>query len=357
MKKTNPLFWLPALISVLSLMAIVFVTLTVFCSSDKYEEDIEKNRMRDAQNAIDLVYKTRKKSDITKAQMAINTLNDSDRKKLSQRLSNLEDYFEKSQKIETNLNQLKKRVTEQNLEKTKQALEALTTSEIQEPHIQKDKKKLEKALNDYYKQYENQLKNKKVIALTFDDGPTPETTPQLLDILDTKKVPVTFFALGENAQKYPEIIAKEAQKGHEVASHTWDHSDLKTLTKEKQKEEILKANQLINKITGQDIALFRPPYGSYDESTLELTPLTTVLWSVDTNDWQYNNSAPVIQNAISSAYDGAILLMHDIHPWSVEAVPTIIDELSKEGYTFVTVSTLLKLQNNNSIKPHTAYFD
>lgn len=356
--KRNPLFWLPALIGVLSLMTLVFLTLNSFCSSSKYKEYIEKNRMRDAQNAINLVCKTRKKSDITKAQMTINALNDSDKKKLSKILSNLEYYFEKAKTVETNLNQLKNKVTEQNLEKTKHSLKALTSPEIlQDPHIQKENKNLEKILNAYYKQYENKLKNKKLIALTFDDGPNPDTTPQLLDILDTKKIPVTFFALGENAQKYPEIIAKEAQKGHEVASHTWDHSDLKTLTKGKQKEEILKANQLINKITGQDITLFRPPYGSYDQSTLQLTPLTAVLWSVDTNDWQYNNSTPVIQNAISSTYNGAILLLHDIHPWSVEAVPTIIDELSQEGYTFVTVSTLLKLQNNNSIKPHTAYFD
>lgn len=352
MKRTNILFWIPAFIGIISFIALFLIALLSFCSSGRYKEYIEKERILDAQNAIHRAYKTKQKCDITRAQTYINALNDSDMKKFSKKLSSLSNDIEKLNNIQKNINQLKQNITKKNLENTQKSINCLNAS-----YVQNDKKKFQKLLEEYYKKYEAQFKDKKIIALTFDDGPNPDTTPQLLDILEEKKISVTFFALGENAQKHPEIISQEAQKGHEVASHTWSHSDLKTLSKQEQKKEIMSANQFINKITGQNVTLFRPPYGSYDDNILSVTPLTAVNWSVDTNDWRYTSSDPVVQNAVTYAYDGSILLMHDIHPWSVEAVSKIIDKLSQEGYIFVTVSTLLKLQNNGNIQPHTAYFD
>ncbi|WP_337970384.1 polysaccharide deacetylase family protein, partial [Virgibacillus salexigens] len=108
------------------------------------------------------------------------------------------------------------------------------------------------------------------------------------------------------------------------------------------------ANQLINKITGKNVTLFRPPYGSYNKSVLRQTNLSAVNWTVDTNDWRYRTSAPVVQNVSTYAHDGAIILMHDIHQWSVDAVPQIIKNLKAQGYTFVTVSTLLTVQDGGA---------
>lgn len=128
-----------------------------------------------------------------------------------------------------------------------------------------------------------------------------------------------------------------------------------TLSPDQQKQEIESANQLINKITGKNVTLFRPPYGSYNKSVLSQTNLSAVNWTVDTNDWRYRTSAPVVQNVSTYAHDGAIILMHDIHQWSVNAVPQIIKNLKAQGYTFVTVSTLLTVQDGGA-KAQQVYF-
>ncbi|WP_285015857.1 polysaccharide deacetylase family protein [Lactococcus garvieae] len=349
--KKNPLFWLPAIISTFLSITLLFIGLFSFCSSKEYQKNVEANKVSEAKKAINSAYKTRKKSDVIKAQTYVNALNSSNRKLYSDQVSKIEDAINKINKINEEISELEKNNTEQNLEKTKRTIYTLN-----DPYFKKEKNFFLKTIDDYNKKYENQFKNKKLIALTFDDGPNPNNTPQLLKILEAKKVPVTFFALGENAQQYPDIISEQAQLGHEVASHTWDHSDLQTLSTEDQRKEILDANQLINKITRQNVTLYRPPYGSYNDSILKQTQLSIVNWSVDTNDWRYKTSEPVIENAVNYAYDGAIILMHDIHPWSVEAVPQIIDSLHQKGYTFVTVSTLLKVKHGN-IKPQSVYFD
>ncbi|WP_242359674.1 polysaccharide deacetylase family protein [Lactococcus petauri] len=349
--KKNPLFWLPAVIGTLLSVALIVIGLSSFSSSKSYQKCTENPKITETKKAIDLAYKTRKKSDITKAQTYVNALNKENQKIYSDKVSKIEQDVEELNKINKFLNKLKNNITEQNLKEAKKAIDTL-----KDPYFNNEKNKFLNILNNFEKKYKNQFKGKKLIALTFDDGPNPTTTPQLLDILESKKVPVTFFALGENAQQYPEIIAQEAKNGHEVASHTWDHKDLQTLSREEQKKEILNANQLINKITGQDVSLYRPPYGSYNEDILKLTSLTIVNWSVDTNDWRYNTSEPVIENALNYVYDGSIILLHDIHPWSVEAVPQIIDTLHQQGYTFVTVSTLIET-HYGKIKPQTAYFE
>lgn len=349
--KKNLLFWLPAIIGTsLSIVLLLIGTLN-YCNSDQYKKYIEANRIDEVEKAIDSIYKTRKSCDILKALTYANNLNKEDQKEYTEKIAKIENDINKINRINKSFNKLKKDTTLRNLAEAQKAIDDLNDN-----YFKKEKVQFIKRLNDYNNEYENKYKKKKLIALTFDDGPNPTTTPQLLKILETKNIPVTFFALGENAQEYPDIIAQEAKNDHEVASHTWDHKDLQTLSEEEQKNEILNANQLINKITGQNISLYRPPYGSYNDNILKQTQLTVVNWSVDTNDWRYNNSEPVIENAVNYAYDGAIILMHDIHPWSVEAVPKVIDRLHQEGYTFVTVSTLLKVKHG-SIKAQSAYFD
>lgn len=349
--KKNPLFWLPALVGTLLTIALIFVSLSSFFSSKEYQNYTEKPKISETQKAIELAYKTRKKSDIVKAQTYVNALNEEDQKVYSDKVLKLEQAVNNFNKINNLLEKLKNNITEQILKEAKKTIDILN-----DPYFKNEKKQFSTILNDFEIKYKNQYKGKKLIALTFDDGPNPNTTPKLLEILESKKIPVTFFALGENAQQYPEIIAQEAKNGHEVASHTWDHKDLQTLSIEEQKKEILNANKFINKITGQNISLYRPPYGSYNDNVLKITPLTIINWSVDTNDWKYNTSEPVIENALNYAYDGSIILMHDIHPWSVEAVPQIIDSLHQKGYTFVTVSSLIEIYNDK-IKPQSVYFD
>lgn len=347
--KKNFVFWLPAFVGTLILLPLLFIGMSSFYSSK--ENCNENTKISEVKKAINLAYKTMKKSDIVKAQISANALNKENKKIYSEKISKIAKNVNKIAKIEKCLNKLKVKITEQNLTETKKNIDTLNDS-----YFKTKKNQFLNILNDYNKKYENQFKEKKLIALTFDDGPNPNTTPQLLNILKEKKVPVTFFALGENVQQYPKIIERESKDGHEVASHTWDHKNLQNLSTEEQKKEILNANQLVNKITGQNISLYRPPYGSFNDNILKITPCTIVNWSVDTNDWRYNTSKPVIENALNYAYDGSIILMHDIHSWSVEAVPQIIDGLHQKGYTFVTVSTLLKVKHG-SIKPQTAYFE
>lgn len=349
--KKNPLFWLPALVGILLTIALIFISLSSFFSSKEYQNCTEKPKIFETQKAIELAYKTRKKSDIVKAQTYVNALNKENQKIYSEKILKLEQGVNTFNKINDLLEKLKNNITEQILKEAKKAIDGLN-----DPSFKNEKKQFSTILNDFEMKYKNQYKGKKLIALTFDDGPNPITTPQLLEILESKKVPATFFALGENAQKYPDIIKQEAKNGHEVASHTWDHKDLQMLSVEDQKKEILNANQLVNKITGQDISLYRPPYGSYNDNILKITPLTIVNWSVDTNDWRYNTSEPVIENALNYAYDGSIILMHDIHPWSIKAVPQIIDGLQQKGYTFVTVTSLIEIYNDK-LKPQSVYFD
>lgn len=139
-----------------------------------------------------------------------------------------------------------------------------------------------------------------------------------------------------------------------MGSHTWDHEDLLTCTPKEQKEEIERASNLIGQISGQKQTLFRPPYGNFNKEILSLTNLSAINWSVDTSDWRYSSSDPVVQNVLAYAHEGAIILLHDIHSWSVDAVPEIINELKKENYKFVTVSELLKKEGG--IKKQQVYY-
>ncbi|MDR0297419.1 MAG: polysaccharide deacetylase family protein [Streptococcaceae bacterium] len=197
--------------------------------------------------------------------------------------------------------------------------------------------------------------DKKYIALTFDDGPNGATTPSILKTLKAEGVQGTFFVLGQQAQSYPNIVKQAAADGNEVSSHTWDHKDLTTLTAAQQKQEITSAQNLIEKLTGKHVPFFRPPYGNFNAATKSATNNALIYWGIDTNDWRYSTAAPVVQNALTAAHSGAILLMHDIHPVDVDALPQIIEGLKKQGYSFVTVSQLIEIQNG-SITPGHVYY-
>ena len=183
-----------------------------------------------------------------------------------------------------------------------------------------------------------------LVALTFDDGPSGVTTPQLLDILKTKGVKATFFVLGGPLNSRPDICQRAEAEGHEVESHTMTHRNLEKATVGEIQWEVASMNQLFQEKLGHLPHLTRPPYGNgirRAEVTQNIgTPM--IYWSVDTEDWRSRNAAAVQAQVRQNTYDGAIILMHDIYQSTVDAVPGIIDELRARGYEFVTGEELAK---------------
>ncbi|MFE3181197.1 polysaccharide deacetylase family protein [Streptomyces violascens] len=184
----------------------------------------------------------------------------------------------------------------------------------------------------------------KCIALTFDAGPGPHT-PQLLDILQEKKVHATFFLLGKNhVDTYPDTVRRAAAEGHEIANHTWTHRRLDQLTPAEIRSELGRTQQAIKALTGREPMLMRPPQGRTDGEVKDASKelgLSQVLWSATAKDYATTDSALIQQRILDRAGRDGIILLHDIYDGTVPAVPGIIDELKKRGYTFVTVPQLL----------------
>lgn len=180
----------------------------------------------------------------------------------------------------------------------------------------------------------------KLIALTFDDGPG-EYTSELLDGLHERDAHVTFFMVGQNAAAYPEIVRRAWEDGHQICSHTYNHTDLKELSYSDVRNEVERTDATLDNAIGQDLNYWlRPPYGSYDDTVLNRVDVPCVFWSVDTLDWKSLRSAAAYTEFIDLARDGAIVLMHDIHKTTIPAALSAIDTLKQEGYEFVTVSEL-----------------
>ncbi len=180
----------------------------------------------------------------------------------------------------------------------------------------------------------------KLIALTFDDGPSGAQTPRLLNYLAQAGVSATFFVLGNLAERAPQIIARAVAEGHEVASHSYRHADLRTLGAGGLQQDLAWTAGAISAATGVAPAYLRPPYGSYNRLVQQNAGVPLILWSVDPQDWRYRNANTVYNNVVSRAHNGAIILLHDIHGTSVDAVPRIISTLQAQGYRFLTVSQL-----------------
>lgn len=189
--------------------------------------------------------------------------------------------------------------------------------------------------------------SRKVVALTFDDGPSASLTPKLLDILGRENVHATFFVLGSLVAANPQIVQRMAADGHEVANHTWDHPRLPSLSPEKFEHQIRDTTEIIEKNTGKKVTLMRPTYGLYNERVknklINDYGLDMILWSVDPNDWKKPGADVVARRLVNGAHPGAILLSHDIHPGTIAAMPQVIAQLKAKGYTFATVSELLAM--------------
>ena len=183
-----------------------------------------------------------------------------------------------------------------------------------------------------------------LMALTFDDGPSANTE-KLLDELKKRNIKATFFVVGERLEEFSDLLKREYDEGHEVANHSWNHANFAKLSAEEVKNQVTMTNDAISEIVGADIGdpIVRPPYGSVNEtvrSALSSEPL--ILWSVDTLDWKSRNADAVQTQIVNQAADGAIILMHDLYDTTVDGCIAAIDELTAEGYTFVTVSELFR---------------
>lgn len=186
-----------------------------------------------------------------------------------------------------------------------------------------------------------ELAQKKLVALTFDDGPNPATTRDLLDLLKKEQVLATFFVLGDQAAKYPELVKTAADNGHQIGSHTMTHKNLVNLSPAQAQAEIDQASATISSIIGKSPTVLRPPYGETTASLNAAYNAAVILWEVDSLDWRDKNPDAICSKVFETVKDGSIILMHDIHPTTIAAVPRVIQELRRQGYLFVTVEQLI----------------
>lgn len=195
--------------------------------------------------------------------------------------------------------------------------------------------------------------NKKLVAITFDDGPGPYTN-KLLDILNANKAHATFFMLGNNLEKYRSVVLNVYNSGNEIGYHSYAHTNFKRQDIATIKSELDQSNAILKNITGTTFSLIRPPYGSINNEIKEAIDASFILWSVDTEDWRHKDSEYLLNYVLENIYAGAIILFHDIHTSSVDAMAKILPYLYVEGYQVVTVSDLAK-NYNVTLEPHKVY--
>lgn len=185
--------------------------------------------------------------------------------------------------------------------------------------------------------------NKKMIALTFDNGPSPKYTLEIMKLFKKYNGRATFFPIGENAEKAPKIITKLYTNGFEIANKTYSNINLTKISKEEISSEIARAQNVFFKLTGTDPTIVRPPYGATNQdakSIFKLYNLTQVIWTFDSYDWRFREANKIAERVINQASDKAIVLMHDTNDYDLEALKIILPTLQEQGYQFVTVSTL-----------------
>jgi peptidoglycan/xylan/chitin deacetylase (PgdA/CDA1 family) len=180
-------------------------------------------------------------------------------------------------------------------------------------------------------------------ALTFDDGPHPDFTPQLLAILRPYHVKATFFVVGEMAEKAPELILEERAAGHVVGNHTYHHVNLTKIPVNEIVTEWQACQDVVKDITGETMRFCRPPGGDYDKEVIEaamMLGLTTVLWTDDPGDYAKPGAKTIEMRVLDTVNDGAIILLHDGVQQTVDVLPQIIERLQARGFRFVTVEQM-----------------
>ncbi|CAN5188695.1 hypothetical protein BH20VER2_BH20VER2_02800 [soil metagenome] len=193
------------------------------------------------------------------------------------------------------------------------------------------------------------------VAITFDDGPHATLTPKLLDMLAARKLKATFFVIGKNAVEYPQIMKRIVQEGHELANHSWSHPNLGKMGDDGVRSQLQKTDDAIKTAAGARTTLFRPPYGSITprqkQWIYDSLGYRTIIWDVDPFDWKRPGPGVIRDRIVTQSRPGSIILLHDIHPGSVEAVPQTLDQLTAKGFKLATVSELLAMAKTPPPKP------
>ena len=213
-------------------------------------------------------------------------------------------------------------------------VEDKTTVKVHNMHTEQNEKAIRYVAS-------NMIKEDPKIAITFDDGPSPAWTPQLLDGLKERNVKATFFLIGENAKNNPELVKREAEEGHLIGNHTYHHVEITRVPDETAQEEILMTNEVITGITGEEVSYMRPPFGVWQKNLERELDVMPVLWTIDPLDWTTDNEDEIINKVVTQAGEDDIILLHDCYESSVNAALRIVDILQKEGFGFVTVDELI----------------
>ena len=196
------------------------------------------------------------------------------------------------------------------------------------------------------------------IALTFDDGPQEKLTPKLLDLLAQHHIKATFFVIGQNAAEYPDIVARAAREGHEIGNHSWSHPNLAKMSDENIRRQLHQTDDAIKQATGKRPTLMRPPYGNLSTRQKQWIHqefgYRIVLWDVDPLDWKRPGPSVICNRIVKETRPGSIVLSHDIHPGTIEAMHATLDQLEAKGFKFVTVSELIAMAKPETPAPSTA---
>lgn len=209
---------------------------------------------------------------------------------------------------------------------------------------------------EQYKQELQRMENNKSthqISLTFDDGPNPSTTPLVLDLLKKYNAKATFFVIGQNIEGNEWILQRMKAEGHEIANHSWSHPNLTNLSPDAIHQEIEKTQVAIEKAVGQRPVLVRPPYGAVNKKVASAMNLPSIYWNVDTKDWSSHNPQAILNQVRTNACPGCFILMHDIHKETVKSLDSVLQFLTSQGYSMVTVSESL----GNNLNPQFVYYN
>lgn len=200
----------------------------------------------------------------------------------------------------------------------------------------------------------DETKQRPMIALTFDDGPG-EYTEELINCLVENNAKATFFMLGQNVEAYPEIAKKLSDAGMELGNHSYSHPDLVTIGAEAAAQQISNTDAALKAATGFEATVMRPPGGSFNDSVKAAINHPLIIWSIDTRDWATKSEDQTYQVVMDNAQDGSVVLMHDIHEWSVKAAIRMIPDLIAKGFKLVTVSELAEAKGE-TLQNGAAYY-
>ena len=181
------------------------------------------------------------------------------------------------------------------------------------------------------------------VQMTFDDGPHPIATPKVLQVLKSRNIKATFFLLGQNVQKFPDLVHEIQAEGHLIGNHSYTHNNLLFKNKNFVRTEIMQTKEILDEIIGAHSHYFRPPYGYFDFSTLAVLrdlDLTCVLWNIDSKDYKPNSQMNIAKRVVRKTQNGSILLLHDNTETSTvinDYLPKILDILLQKGFIFKTL--------------------